>query len=294
MRFVLLTLLGFLFAPMANAETGLAWQWGDGVFRQYLVTASVELPETVPLRLEVPNLPRLRLASFESTALLTCSQAEVAGKNAIRLTCDIDDFQLAVRPFLREHIANLEGAIGPLSEAVRGARVQARFTYDGRLSKVEVLDLAAGDKWMASNQEAVELIMQSTVSPFDLQMPKGGDDRGKGSWKQGESQIMKLPIANPGGSAAIRHKLQMVDGNAHVSSTGHAVLGDAITNQGTLRLQFDCEMECAAVFDPIRGHLVERQCDLKGKATPNSIGGQAGHVYTHRASLELTGESSGE
>ena len=277
-------LLGSLFTPSAQATTGLAWQWGDNVSRQYLAKGTVILPQSLPLELEIPNLPAMPIGRFDSSILMTCTQAETAGKKAIILKCKVDDYDLQVLPFRQEHIPNVEKIVAPIAAAMSGSTIEARFTYDGKLSKVEVIGLDKETKWMADNVPVVELIVQRTVSLLDLQLPRDGDDQGKGKWKQSESLIMRLPIQNSGGSASIHHELKAVEASATVSSKGHAVIGDAMNN-----LMFGCDLVCDASFDPATGQLTKRECNLQGKATSNSIGGQAGHTYEHLGMLELTG-----
>jgi len=275
----------------AHAETGLLWQWEDGEVRQYLAKGTVIMPQSAPLTVEIPNLPAMPIGRFDSTALMTCTKADVMGKKAILLRCKIDDYQLQVVPFLQEHIVNVEKIMSPITEAMSKSTVQARFSYDGRLSKVELVGLADDLKWMADNQAQAELIIQRTISLLDMQLPRDGDDRGKGRWRQTESQIMQMPIMNSASTASIEHTVSGSGDSLAINSKGKAVVFDQIASDSSSSkapLQFDCQLVCEAAFDKERGNLTRRECNLQGTATANSIGGQAGHKYEHLGILELT------
>jgi hypothetical protein len=174
-------------------------------------------------------------------------------------------------------------------DALTGATVQFLFGRDGRVRDVELvgLHMKADDRRSAEREEGLRLLMVRTFAPLDLQLPRKGDDGGKGAWRQKESLIFGFPSGVGAlGSASIGHEIAEVTGDLiDLRSTGHGVIGagDSVAVAGTERVanMYDMRMEGTARFDRATGRLLSRDYTARGTLTASSVDAAAGGGSTY-------------
>ena len=167
----------------------------------------------------------------------------------------------------------------------------ARFGRDGRVNKIDLRDLDLSKPWMSINETTLQILLGHAIGGLDLQLPKDGDDKGKGKWNQREAKAMSLAIAEFSlGMIKMEHTLSGSDGATHnIATTSRGTLTPGTESEGdSAGLTYDALMEGTAIFDADNGQLVERTFDVTGTLTAGSKGsGGNNRQYVHHLELKL-------
>ncbi|MBW1878085.1 MAG: hypothetical protein JRJ84_06975 [Deltaproteobacteria bacterium] len=278
----------------AGAVTGLEWQLGEQPVR-YLITARVQLPELMWFNAEV-NV-ETRVSEFQVDLVTRCISAGEAGKKGWQLICAIEDIALRAAPAASESGRTLL-VLDEWDEKLLGATVQLLFNRDGRLRNVDLEGVEASDRRTSQIRETMRLVMTRVYAPLDLQLPKNGDDRDRGTWKQGSSVVLEFPSdVGSMGAAVVRHTVLAVEASVvTIETTGRGTLGSGemvqVAGQERPANLFEMSLAGRARFDTARGVLLDRDYVVEGRPTASSVSaeGREGYPYVQVAHLELVGE----
>jgi len=278
---------------LALATDGLAWKV-DGPLRYHLDVA-VQFPDMMWL-IAVQNV-EVRIVEIQVGVATTCTVAE-AWKAGWELTCTLDDVALRAAPTSSEAgraVAVLEEWDGLLT----GGTVTMELSRDGRVRSFDLDQIPLGieDRRTNSIREAMRVVLARAFAPFDLQLPKKGDDGGLGTWRQRESTTLGFPSeAGTVGSSVIEHTITDATGDTvDIATTAHGILGPSTTvssptsssSGDRIANLFEMTLEGKSRFDRVQGHLIARSYKTRGELTASSVDaiGRAGYPYTQHARL---------
>jgi hypothetical protein len=171
----------------------------------------------------------------------------------------------------------------------------------GTNGRVRTIDLEGVDK--TRNQrfsqiaETMRLLMVRAFAPLDLELPRKGDDKGKGTWRSDTMLATRLPVeAGTMGQVPVSHAITATDGSVIAfSSKGKGVIASGemrvVNNVEVPAVTLDLSYEGVARFDTATGRLLERDYLVDGRETASSLtaDGTAGTIYVQSARLLLLG-----
>jgi hypothetical protein len=264
----------------ASATTGLAWQWEEDETRQYVVRADVHLPGGRPMFAE-KNIDAY-FTRAKVVLLLSCAPKATMGKKGWLMKCDIDDAALSAEP-LPNSIGLVEQVIPEWTNVwINDAWVEFNLTRDGR---VRSIDLEGVDKSIRRKQfiwESMRQLMVRALAPFNLQLPKKGDDKGYGYWVQQDHIGLTLPSnqGSLGGVNVIQKLTELPDLPENVSfivshGEGTIATGEEVGDV-SIRNSYGMVLDGSGRFDREAGVLLESQFYAEGRATASSTQAEAG------------------
>ena len=273
----------------SSAATGLVWNWDGDITRQYLISSTTVL--IYPEVMQGEGTGELHFIEMETTVLTTCAATSVVGKKAYDVSCVIDDLGLRGTPQRGENIEKAVTVLETVAAAAKGARVVSRFGRDGRVTKIDLRDLDLSKSWMSINANTLQIVLGHAFGGLDLQLPKDGDDKGKGKWTQREAKPMSLAIEEfTLGMIKMEHTLASsgVDSTT-IHTESHGTLTPGSESEGaSAGLTYDATMTGNAIFDTSKGALVQRVFDVSGSLTAGSKGANgASRPYVHHLELKL-------
>ena len=290
----LATLVAVWVASPAWAVSGLEWKFPSEGHRFHLMTR-INLPEWFLFAAEKNTEVRVSQVLLETVT--RCTPA-VELKTGWRLNCTLEDVSIQGLALPADK-GNLEATLAEYDERLTGKALQVEFGRDGRVRNIDLEAYNNRLERTAAIRENLRLIFARAFALIDLQLPKKGDDKGKGMWKQDNLLAAGFPSTRGVlGSARIVHKLEGVDAsNVSIASAGGGVLftGDTVVvgGQERPRNSYNFTYEGKAVFDTAAGTLVSREYLAKGVPTASSTMGEngVGFPYVQAAALDLvTGE----
>lgn len=272
-------------ARPAHATEGLGWQWSGDTLRRWLVRAQVELPSAMPVY-GLTNVDA-QVTSFTLSMVLTCRVKTELGRNAWELGCDIDDASLSalpVAPFQGRTLPVLEAWTAALRDQASLVLTQARH---GRLRAVDVLGLPQGTPREQEVALWVRLAVLRALAPLDLELPKRGDDRELGTWRQSDALVFHLPTpTGTSGGARLEHRILAVrDGQVSVALRGGGIVAQGADADGQLLQTYEATLDGSYRFDTAHGTLLESQYVAEARPTAGSMGaeGVKGFPYVQAA-----------
>jgi hypothetical protein len=259
----------------AHATTGLVWQWPEEG-RQYSIQAEVHVAEAFWMRSEF-NLD-IRVTEFRFFAVTTCKPAANIGKSAWELQCTLDDVAVSAAPASANEAQReaLQGVLDEWDKKYTGAFVQMSFKNDGRVRQLDLEGVKKGNRRLNEIHEAMRLVAARGFSGFDLQLPKKGDDKGKGQWKQNSPLTMKFP-SDKGtmGSADVVYEVESEKaGLVKIVSSGRGTLGSGemivVGDVEQPKNLYKMTLGGQAVFDTTSGLLKVHEFMTEGTPTASS------------------------
>jgi hypothetical protein len=276
----------------ALATTGLQWKFPAEGRRFHLMTR-VSLPDLMQFNAE-KNID-VRVAQVLLETVTNCVPGETL-KSSWRLNCTLEDVSIQATPY-RGETGDLAAVLAEYDERLTGKIVQVDFAMNG---KVRDIDLEGYDKHLkrtAAIQENLRLLFARAFALIDLELPKKGDDKGKGYWKQDNLLAVGFPSPNGTmGSVKILHTIDKTEGTqVSISSKGNGIVfaGETVMVQSQERPKntYDFSYSGHAVFDTAEGVLVSRDYVAKGIPTADSAMAESGALpYVQAAVMDrITG-----
>lgn len=274
---------------MASATSGLQWRLEEPV--RYHLEVRVDLPQAWRINAQ-QNLEAV--TSVVEIALATTCRPVEGTRTGWEVECVLDGVALRGVPVDAE-----PGRLLPIlvewDEVLTGATVTFSLGRDGRVRELQLegLSLSTSDRRTADIAEKMRLLVVRAFAPLDLQLPKKGDDGGKGAWRQREALVFGFPSsAGAMGSAVVDHEIVEMAGDLiDVRTTGRGVMGSGETvmiggSEQTANM-YALTLEGTARFDRLAGRLISRDYTATGTLTASSIDstGAAGSQYVQTAAL---------
>jgi hypothetical protein len=282
---LIIPLLGLLTGE-ASATTGLAWQWPEGEERRFYARSQLVLSEM--FEMNALNNTDSVVGKVELELLLRCKLDVAIGKTAFAIRCEIDDVALRAEPWTTSRGRTAE----VIPEWVSVLKDQAWIQIEqGRNGRIRSVDLEGTEKRISRMQaisENMRLLVSRAIAPFDVMLPKKGDDMGAGAWAQTESLVFALPsTVGTYGAPMIIHQVQRAEegGKAIWLSHGEGTISSGEQMGENARTTVAVKMDGSVVFDTARGLILESQYIAEGQVTSSSVRAEsAAAVYT-QASL---------
>lgn len=270
-------------APEAQAIEGLQWRIGTEPVR-YQIHTRTFLAEVMMLRAEL-NLD-VRIGEFWLDAVVSCVATEPPGKRATPVACTFEDVLLRAEAVAAD-AERLAPVLTEYDQRLTGAVAQFELTHDGRIVGFGLEGVRRNNTRTIDQAETMRLIALRAFAALDLGLPKGGDDKGKGSWTQRESAALWFPSSQGTmGAAQIRHRVvSFTDSEVTLATEARGTLGSGATVMINGAEQpanlFSMNLEGDARFDIAKGQLIERVYTVRGVPTASSINaeGLAGLEY---------------
>jgi hypothetical protein len=282
-------------ASPAWAVTGLEWKFPAEGHRFHLMTR-INLPEWYLFAAEKNTEVRVSQVLLE---VVTRCVPAVELKSGWRLDCTLEDVAIQALALPADR-GNLEATLAEYDERLTGKVLQVELGRDGRVRNIDLEAYNNRLERTAAIRENLRLIFARAFALVDLQLPKKGDDKGKGLWKQDNLLAVGFPSTRGVlGAVRIAHKIEATEGSTvSIASAGGGILytGDTVMVQGQERPRnsYNFAYEGKAVFDTAAGAMVSREYLAKGVPTASSTMGEngVGFPYVQAAALDLvTGEA---
>jgi len=282
-----LTMAGMLMGPVvAQAATGLQWQWPEETKRRYRVKSDISLHGAIMMEAEYNRSARVYDLAIAMD--VDCTPSRV-GKT-FELLCAIDKVQMQAGG---EDDGNLLEILQEWASKLEEAEVLLLLSADGKVKQVDLRGMNERNQRIRRIKETLHAFVTRMFSTFDLQLPKGGDDEGE-AWKQRSELVLQLPLLTGGaGSSQLSSSATEEEGsNVVIDTTGRAslMIGQQITGPGDTRPPdvFDLTLSSRSVFDTEQGLLTSRAMQVRGDLTPSSGSamGRAPAPYLFAAELQ--------
>lgn len=287
-------LIGLLAALPARATTGLEWQMGDAPLRYHL-RAQVQLPEVLFLHAQFND--EVRVHEVRVHLVTSCRPADALGRRGWELACSIDDLALQVAPVTPD-----AGQAAPVlqdwDDKLTGATLQVVLHRDGRVKNVDLEGIEKDERRMQHIVETMRLLTTRAFALLDLELPRKGDDKGKGEWKQRQSLALGF-VTTEGtiGSSRVVHRIvDETDGVVTIETEGEATQGPAdtvaVASQERTANLYEMDYTGSARFDTAAGRLIERTYFVHATPTASSVNAEGSNVppYVQRSALTLLEE----
>jgi hypothetical protein len=284
-----------LWLDTAEAATGLEWKFpAEG--RRYHLMTRVNLPEWMLFAAEKNTEVRVSQVLLETVT--NCVPTETR-KTGWRLDCKIEDVSIQAIG-LPADTGDLGAILTEYDERLTGKTVQLDLGKSGNVREVDLEGYSKSLQRTAKIQENLRLLFARAFALVDLELPKKGDDKGKGFWKQDNLLAVAFPsVTGVMGSVKVVHTVEKTEGPlVSFTSKGAGVIftGDMINVNGQERPKntYNFTYDGRATFDTADGSLVSREYLAKGTPTASSTMAESGggFPYVQAASLQrVTGES---
>lgn len=279
----------WMLAAVAHATTGLAWQFDAPV--RYELGVAVYFPQAVFIR--AAENREARAIEIDVHLVTTCTPVGPLGKGW-QVRCRIDDLALGALAIAPD-AGRLDPIVAEWDTVLTGATVELALQSNGRIKVLDLEGVPKGNDRLSEIQETMRQVLRRAFALIDLELPKKGDDKGRGEWRQGTALAMEFPTAvGTLGSAALQHRITGTnDGVVTLSTAGKGTIGSAETvsvrGNEQIRDLFEATLEGTATFDTARGRLVERQYLFEATPTASSAASQGarGFPYVQAARLVL-------
>ena len=266
----------------SHATTGLAWQWGEEEVRQYMVLSDLRMPG--PTRMVAEQNADAYFSGIQLAMVMSCSPDYLTGKTGWSMRCKIESAKVNAIPSANSADITPEIAKDWEGHLNGDASLTFAFKTDGKLNRVDLEGIDISNPRTRDVQQAMRRIAIRAISPLNLQLPRKGDDKGKGVWKQADTLVMRYPteLASVGGASA-RHTL---DGDT-ITTAGRGVV--EVSEGGAT---FDMAMEGISTFDRERGVMLRSQVSVTGTPTAGSAYGETANAarYQQATVIQLVPE----
>lgn len=282
-------LIGLGASAPAHATTGLVWKVPAEGLRMYLM-ARVHTPTMADFAAELNY--GFRAYEYQVDLVADCKPTET-GKTDWLLACRIED--LALQTSAVQADSNSQLVLEELDKKLTGATVEVRFGADGRVKNVDLEGVSKANQRLSDIHEAMRLVLVRAFASLDHQLPKNGDDKGKGTWRTSGQLATQLPSTMGSmGSVTVLHKVEKAEGGMvewRSAGTGVVSSGEMVT-VGTNQVPaetYQMKYEGSARFDVDAGVLIERNFLVDGQPTNTSLQGDGarGNPYVQAGRFVL-------
>lgn len=187
-------------------------------------------------------------------------------------------------PWRGQTYASERGLLRPVLEEIdaklTGATVRFGLREDGRLRSTKVrLNrlIPSTSRRMRHTAEIVRSLVQRTLSPLDLQIPRYGFE--EGGWPQYQATSLRLLTleGTAGGGRLVHHGSVWGEGTALVATAGRATLIDGATADLVPQM-FSTRVTGHTLYDLPAGRLSEARWEILGEPTASAGVGVGFHA----------------
>ena len=265
---------------VTSARAGIPFEWDvrEGAQHRWVMESEIALPGHVWLYAD-QNID-VRARSLRVQLVLGCVADAVRGL----FRCGVEQASLAGETYPSEY-GLLKPVLDELDEKLTGASVTFSLGRDGRLRSTTVAlnDLRNGkNRRTRYTSEMVRMLVQRTLSPIDLQVPRGGLE--EGGWPQYHATSLQLVTlqGTAGGGRLVHHAQPWGEGLTMVATAGTATMMDG----ATIDLQpqmFATQITGHTVLDTARGTIAEARWEIYGEPTAST--GVSGNYHASRIQI---------
>jgi hypothetical protein len=218
--------------------------------------------------------------------------ASAIGKKVNILDCTIEDISIQANALPGDE-SSLPMVLEDLDQKLTGAVIQMQMTHDGRVRAVDLEGISKRHRRLAEIVETMRLVLSRAVAVLDLQMPKKGDDEGKGVWMQKQSLVTSFPSGlGTLGSVKTQHELvEKKEDLVLINTVGEGIAGPGrtieVAGQEQVANLYELQYAGQSSFDLKDGSLMTREYQLRAKPTASSemSGAFKGTPYLQYAKL---------
>lgn len=269
----------------------LAWDWSEGVHREYFVETEVQLPALTTVYAQLNT--NARITGIHVSMVLDCTSERPVGQKGHELWCDIVDIGLVGTPLVAD-----AGILAPvmveMDEVLTDAAIQMQLRNDGRVVNVDLEGVARPNRRVSFNAEMFRLFLVRAIAGFDLRLPH--DDVAEGAiWSQRDPLLFDTP--HPRGSQGSGeigwHVKSVADSGYVIEGAGRGMTAPATDAVAGMTNLYQMRVESVARFDPA-GCLRQRTWAVEGLLTAGSVlnEGLSGVPYLQRGRLVLVEDPS--
>lgn len=254
-----------LFASSARAAIPFEWDVREGAQHRWVMESEIALPGHVWLYAD-QNID-VRARSLRVQLVLDCTADSIRGL----FRCNVEQASLAGETYPSEY-GLLKPVLDELDAKLTGSELTFTLGHDGRLrsTTVSLNQLQQGrNRRTRYTAEMVRMLVQRTLSPIDLQVPRAGLE--EGGWPQYHAASLQLLTlqGTAGGGRLVHHAQPWGDGLTMVSTAGEATMVDG-ANVDLRPLLFSTQITGHMVLDSKRGTIREAHWEIYGEPTASA------------------------
>jgi len=256
----LVCLLSMTSSVAMASDDDIGWSWDEDQHRRYHLHSDVQLP--IAFQLLADRNAAARIGAFTVDLVVDCTPENIR-KKAWDLECTVEDVALLASAVQQDQ-GNIGVILEEVDEKLTGATIDLVMRHDGRVSDVDIDELAIVDNNRRTHlmEETIRIMGARAFAGMDLQLSKDGTAR----WTQRSTPLLQLPSSFGGVAyATAEHRLVGTDGSGvFIESMGEGSM--AYDDQNT----FQGSMRSVAVFDADDGALRERRWVMQAAPTAGS------------------------
>ncbi len=191
--------------------------------------------------------------------------------------------------------ADLDTVLEEYARLVADSTIQVEWHGLGRVRSIDIEGVPKSTSREAVVQEHLRMLVSRAFSPLELELPKGGDDKGK-SWKQrGHPLALRLvEVSGTTGGVKLLHEVVgEEDGLLLINSAGEGIVQSGLSIENGANQTVSMMMAGQAKFDPARGLVVYNKEVVQGVFTAQSGRIGSGLVIDHMAEAMLLEDLDG-
>ena len=206
--------------------------WGDLFARwdgtRWFVATEIETP--YPLMFAKEKNSSFYTAGFQVRAIVACEKAWKLNKRHFEVDCVLEDVGLQAALADRYNADRVQTAgevLDELDAKLSGARIQLQVAEDGRVTSIDLEDVAEDTERQQVIHETLRQVMSRVAVGFDMKMQKY-NQLNEGKWIEYHSALMSMPLpayqTATRASSTLIHYLNRYKGHVLVQSIGKGMI----------------------------------------------------------------------
>ncbi len=191
--------------------------------------------------------------------------------------------------------ADLDRILEEYARLLVGSSIQVEWMGQGRVRSIDLEGVPKGTQREALVQEYLRMLVSRAFSPLELELPKGGDDKGK-AWKQkGQPLALRLvDVTGTSGGVKLLHEvIGEEDGKIVINTAGEGIVQSGFSIEQGANQTVSMMMSGQAQFDPALGLLVYNKEIVQGVYTAQAGKVGQGLAIDHLAEAMLLTDLEG-
>jgi len=252
----------------------LQWSWAPDGQVAYRLEATLVSPQGQTWPAE-KNL-NARVMETRITVETRCA-GKLDGKNWV-VDCSLDTVELS-GVSLPGTESTAQTVLLEYENEMKGKTVNFRMGLDGRVKKFDLQGVNTRNSNHGLVLDGVRQILRRAFSPFDLQLPKNGDDRGKKWSQKGSPMVFEVMSAQgTAGGVSFKHLVSGRDGEAvRISSSGRAAVIDGVAIEAGASAMIRISVSGTSQFNASLGILDWSEVNTKTDHSTSNMQGLSKH-----------------
>ena len=260
----------FLIYGTSALASDLAWSWDKSESVKYRLETTLVAPQGQTWPAE--NNLVARVTETRAKLEVDCSGA-LDGKLWL-VTCSLGQVELSGIPLIGKEDV-MKTVFKEYAAEIEGKTVSFRMGPDGKVRRFDLKGVSTRNSDHGEVIDGLRQILRRAFTPFDLQLPKSGDDKGK-KWSQKGSPMLFEVMTSQGtaGGVSLKHVVSAREEDAvHIESNGRAAVVDGATIEGGASSMIRISAKAKSQFNTALGVLDWGQVDTQSDHSASNMQG---------------------